>query len=131
MEALITSGLEAMGLTGSVPQNAPALLARYGGALLEKNQVMNLTAITDPRDVATLHMLDCAPLLECGQFSGKTLIDVGTGAGFPGMVLKLLTPTLSVTLLDSLQKRLDWLEGLAADWGLSGVTVLHLSLIHI
>ncbi len=125
MEALIASGLEAMGLTGSVPQNAPALLARYGCALLEKNQVINLTAITDPRDVATLHMLDCASLLDCARLPGKTLIDVGTGAGFPGMVLKLLTPTLSVTLLDSLQKRLDWLGCLAANWGLPGVTLLH------
>ena len=86
---------------------------------------MNLTAITDPRDVATLHMLDCAPLLECGRFAGKTLIDVGTGAGFPGMVLKILVPSLEVTLLDSLQKRLAWLEELSADLGLSGLTFLH------
>lgn len=125
MEGLIASGLDALGLTGGVPRQAPTLLDRYGEELLAKNQVMNLTAITDPRDVATLHMLDCAPLLECGRFIGKTLIDVGTGAGFPGMVLKILVPSLEVTLLDSLQKRLAWLEELSVDLGLSGLTFLH------
>lgn len=71
MEGLIASGLDALGLTGGVPRQAPTLLDRYGEELLAKNQVMNLTAITDPRDVATLHMLDCAPLLECGRLSAK------------------------------------------------------------
>ncbi|HIT01290.1 MAG TPA: 16S rRNA (guanine(527)-N(7))-methyltransferase RsmG [Candidatus Enterenecus merdae] len=123
MQGLITTGLAQLGLTNRVPDNAPALLARYGHALLEQNQVMNLTAITHPQDVATLHMLDCASLLDCGLDPDGTLIDVGTGAGFPGMVLKLLAPGLSVTLLDSLQKRLDWLAGLAQDWGLSGLSV--------
>ena len=125
MEALLASGLEQQGLAGCVPADAPALLDRYGAALLEKNQVMNLTAITQPQDVATLHLLDCAALLDCGRLPGKTLIDVGTGAGFPGMVLKLLVPSLSVTLLDGLQKRLDWLESLALQWGLSGLQCLH------
>ncbi len=86
---------------------------------------MNLTAITEPRDVATLHMLDCAPLLACGRFSGRTLIDVGTGAGFPGLALKILVPSLEVTLLDSLQKRLDWLDETADSLGLEGVHTLH------
>ena len=63
MEEFIRAGLGELGLAGRVPDNAPALLARYGEMLLEKNQVMNLTAITQPRDVATLHMLDCAALL--------------------------------------------------------------------
>ncbi len=125
MQGLIATGLAQLGLTGRVPDNASTLLARYGHALLEQNQVMNLTAITQPQDVATLHMLDCAPLLDCGLPPGGSLIDVGTGAGFPGMVLKLLVPSLSVTLLDSLQKRLDWLAGLADDWGLSGLRVYH------
>lgn len=125
MQEWISTGLEQLGLSGSVPQDAPELLARYGQALLEKNRVMNLTAITDPRDVATLHMLDCAPLLDCARFEGRTLIDVGTGAGFPGMVLKMLVPTLDVTLLDSLQKRLDWLEETWQDLGLTGIRAIH------
>ena len=125
MEALIRTGLAQLGQAGHVPPNAPALLARYGEMLLEKNQVMNLTAITQPQDVATLHMLDCAALLGCCGFAGKTLIDVGTGAGFPGMVLKILVPSLEVTLLDSLNKRLDWLDQVGQALGLEGLETIH------
>ena len=125
METLIRTGLAQLGQAGRVPQDAPALLARYGGLLLEKNKVMNLTAITQPQDVATLHMLDCAALLDCAGFAGKTLIDVGTGAGFPGMVLKILVPTLRVTLLDSLNKRLDWLDEVCKALDLDGVDIIH------
>ena len=125
METLIRTGLAQLGQAGRVPQDAPALLARYGGLLLEKNKVMNLTAITQPQDVATLHMLDCAALLDCAGFAGKTLIDAGTGAGFPGMVLKILVPTLRVTLLDSLNKRLDWLDEVCKALDLDGVDIIH------
>ena len=109
MEEIISAGLEELGLTGRVPKDAPAQLAQYGRMLLEKNQVMNLTAIREPEGVARMHFLDCAALLKYCDFQGKTLIDVGTGAGFPGMVLKILVPSLKITLLDSLSKRLDWL----------------------
>ena len=125
MKELITSGLAEMEIIGSIPPQAPYQLAQYGQMLIEQNKVMNLTAITDPHDVATLHMLDCAPLLECGRMHDKTLIDVGTGAGFPGMVLKILCPGLEVTLLDGLQKRLDWLDTVACDLGITGVTTVH------
>lgn len=125
MEALSCSGLEQLGLAGRVPRDAPALLARYGELLLEKNRVMNLTAITEPGDVASLHMLDCAALLNCADFEGKSLIDVGTGAGFPGMALKILVPSLRVTLLDSLNKRLDWLEETGLRLGLEGLDTVH------
>lgn len=112
VETLIQTGLAQLGQAGRVPQEAPALLARYGELLVEKNRVMNLTAITQPRDVATLHMLDCAALLNLPgvDFAGKSLIDVGTGAGFPGVPLAVLAPSLEVTLLDSLNKRVEWLE---------------------
>ena len=125
MEALIRSGLFQLVRTQPVPQEAPSLLARYGELLAEKNKVMNLTAITDPQDVATLHMLDCAALLNCADFSGKTLIDVGTGAGFPGLPLKILVPSLEVTLLDSLNKRVDWLNETIGALGLDGVQAVH------
>ena len=125
MESMIAAGLEQLGLTDRVPPDAPAGLARYGQLLLEKNQVMNLTAIRDPEQVARLHMLDCAALLKFCDFEGKTLIDVGTGAGFPGLVLKTLVPSLEVTLLDSLNKRLDWLEEVSRCLGLEGVRTLH------
>lgn len=125
MEQIISAGLEALGLTGRVPADAPARLARYGQLLLEKNQVMNLTAIREPDAVARLHMLDCAALLKFCDFGGKSLIDVGTGAGFPGMVLKTLVPSLDLTLLDSLNKRLDWLDETARFLELNGVRTLH------
>ena len=126
MEQIISEGLAAMGLTGQVPESSPALLARYGSMMLEKNQVMNLTAIRESDQAARLHMLDSAALLRCADLQGgKTLIDVGTGAGLPGMALKILIPDLSVTLLDSLQKRLDWLDEVASTLDLSGVTTLH------
>ena len=126
MEEIISAGLEELGLTGRVPEKAPALLAQYGRMLLEKNQVMNLTAIREPEGVARLHMLDCAALLKFCDFQGKTLIDVGTGAGFPGMALKILAPSLKVTLLDSLNKRLDWLKEVNKELdGVDSISALH------
>lgn len=125
MREQIQAGLSALGLLDQVPAQAPEQLAEYGRFLLEKNQVMNLTAITDPDQVVKLHMLDCAALLTCADFADKRLIDVGTGAGFPGMVLKILVPSLDVVLLDSLNKRLDWLDEVARTLGLQGVQTLH------
>ena len=125
MEDILAAGLARLGLARQVPEDAPAVLAEYGRLLLEKNQVMNLTAIREPEGVARLHMLDCAALLTCPAFRGKTLIDVGTGAGFPGLVLKILRPELEVTLLDSLGKRVNWLNELIAALGLTGVRAVH------
>ena len=126
MKQMISAGLEELGLTGRVPKDAPAQLAQYGQMLLEKNQVMNLTAIREPEGVTRLHFLDCATLLKYCDFQRKTLIDVGTGAGFPGMVLKILVPSLKVTLLDSLSKRLDWLTEVYEDLdGVDGITTVH------
>ncbi len=126
MKQMISAGLEELGLTGCVPKDAPAQLAQYGRMLLEKNQVMNLTAIREPEGVTRLHFLDCATLLKYCDFQGKTLIDVGTGAGFPGMVLKILVPSLKVTLLDSLSKRLDWLTEVYEDLdGVDSITTVH------
>ena len=121
MERLIAQGLSELGLD---PGKAP-VLAEYGRLLIEKNQVMNLTAITQPEQVAKLHMLDCAALLGCAQLNGKSLIDVGAGAGFPGLVLKILEPTLELTVLDSLEKRLDWLAEVCTALGLDGVRFVH------
>ena len=123
MRARIEEGLAL--LQAETPPRAAELLERYGQMLLEKNQVMNLTAITDPDQVARLHMLDCAALLDWGDFAGRRLIDVGTGAGFPGLPLKILVPSLEVTLLDSLGKRVDWLRETAEALGLDGVACVH------
>ncbi len=125
MRAIIASGLDDLGLTGRIPADAPDQLAEYGRLLLEKNQVMNLTAITEPDKVAQLHMLDCAALLPLLDFSGRSLIDIGTGAGFPGLPLKILCPALDVVLLDSMGKRVAWLNEVIARLGLTGVSAVH------
>ena len=125
MKDIIKNGLAELGLADQVPADAAEKLERYVQLLIEKNQVMNLTAITDPEQVAKLHMLDCAALLNYADFKGKTLIDVGTGAGFPGLPLKILVPELEITLLDSLNKRVNWLNEVISDLGLSGITAIH------
>lgn len=84
--------------------------AAFGQALIQKNKVMNLTAITEPAAVAKLHFADCLALLRAADFQNKSVIDVGCGAGFPGVPLKIGEPSVSLTLLDSLQKRIRWLE---------------------
>lgn len=122
---ILQQGLEAYGLTEKIDPNAVANLDQYCQRLLEKNQVMNLTAIREPEGVARLHMLDCAALLQEWDFTEKTLVDVGTGAGFPGMVLKMLVPSLDVTLLDSLNKRLDWLREICEELGLQKIRTVH------
>lgn len=121
MRDILTAGLTALGLdTAAVPQ-----LERYAALLLEKNKVMNLTAITGEQDVATLHLLDCAALLAQADMRGKTVIDVGTGAGFPGMVLAIQEPSAQFTLLDSLGKRVDFLREVCEQLGLKNVTCVH------
>lgn len=121
MEATLRDGLAALGL----PSPAAPQLLEFARRLLEKNQVMNLTAITEAKDVATLHLLDCAALLTLADFQGKSVVDVGTGAGFPGMVLRILEPDFDLTLLDSLGKRVDFLKEVQTDLGLKNVTCVH------
>lgn len=122
MRGAIEAGLAQLGLD---PVKADALTV-YGERLLAKNQVMNLTAITDPRSVARLHMLDCAALCAHWAFQGRSLIDVGTGAGFPGLVVAILCPGCRVTLLDPLEKRLGFIQEVIDELGLSNVALLHL-----
>lgn len=124
MEEWIRSGLTQLGLT-SYPVNAPAQLAQYGRMLLEQNKVMNLTAITEPEQVVALHFLDSAALFGALDLKDKHVIDVGTGAGFPGLPLQLLEPSLHLTLLDSLGKRMDWLRTVCTALAVDNVTCLH------
>lgn len=86
------------------------MFCAFGEALLVKNQVMNLTAITEPEKVARLHFADCLSLLKIVDCRNKSVIDVGCGAGFPGVPMKLGEPSIRLTLLDSLQKRINWLR---------------------
>lgn len=93
--------------------------ARYCGMLQEWNQRMNLTAITDDQGVAEKHFLDSLlPLTLWELPRGARLIDVGTGAGFPAVPIKLLRPDIQITLLDSLQKRLTFLEAVCSQLGI-------------
>ena len=121
MEQLLHSGLTQMGLP---TEGIPALM-RYADLLVEKNKVMNLTAITEPADIATLHFLDSVAMLTLADLKGKKMADVGTGAGFPGMPLKIVEPSLQLTLLDSLNKRIDFLKEVCADLGLNDVECVH------
>ena len=121
MEATLRDGLAALGL----PSPAAPQLLDFARRLLEKNQVMNLTAITEAKDVATLHLLDCAALLTMADFRGKSVVDVGTGAGFPGMVLRILEPDFDLTLLDSLGKRVDFLREVCASLSLARTSCVH------
>lgn len=120
-EILLREGLSGWGL---VADAAPRLL-EFSDRLLEKNRVMNLTAITDPVDVVTLHLLDCAVLLRMEDFRGKRVVDVGTGAGFPGMPLRLLEPDFDLALLDSLGKRVAFLQEVCNAMALQRVTCVH------
>ena len=123
LEQILRQGLEARGAS---PDDETLRRFRiYYDNLSEYNRVMNLTAITGEEDTARLHFLDCAALLDAGELDGKTLIDVGTGAGFPGLVLKILRPGLRLTLLDSLDKRLAFLRDTCEKLGFDDVALVH------
>ncbi len=111
----LTAGLQDMALP--LPQETCRKLCDFGNAVVEQNKVMNLTAITEPEAVAKLHLLDSVSLLKCQELAGKRLIDVGCGAGFPGVPVKIACPELELTLLDSLGKRMNWLERILPELG--------------
>jgi len=94
----------------ALPEDRIDTLCAFGAAVVKQNEVMNLTAITESSAVARLHLLDSLTVMKCLDLSGKKLIDVGCGAGFPGVPLAVCCPELKVTLLDSLGKRVKWLE---------------------
>ena len=108
METTLKEGLTALGLC--LPQNRQETLCAFARAMVRQNAVMNLTAITEDTQVAKLHLLDSLTVLCCADLTGKTLIDVGCGAGFPGVPLAIACPEAKITLLDSLGKRVKWLE---------------------
>lgn len=108
MEKTLWEGLPRLGL--ELKEDNVKTLCRFGEAVVEKNQVMNLTAITEPDQVAKLHLLDSISLLTLLDLKDKTMIDVGCGAGFPGVPVKIACPEVKLTLLDSLGKRMHWLE---------------------
>lgn len=123
MEQLLRDGFAQLGLPLS--DEALRRFRTYYAFLEERSQVMNLTAIHGEQDVARLHFLDCAALLTVEPFAGKAVIDVGTGAGFPGLPLKIAQEDIRLTLLDSQAKRVHFLAETCEKLGFADVPCIH------
>ena len=121
MEKTLKEGLEILGL--SLPEERQEKLCAFARAMLRQNEVMNLTAITEETQVAKLHLLDSLTVLCCADLKEKSLIDVGCGAGFPGVPLAIACPEAKITLLDSLGKRVKWLEETLPQLGINAECV--------
>ena len=117
MKETLLAGLPALGLT--LADEIADTLCAFGRAMVKQNEVMNLTGITEDAPVAKLHLLDSLTVAAAVDLKGKTLIDVGCGAGFPGVPLAIACPDTKVTLLDSLGKRMKWLESCVPTLGVS------------
>lgn len=120
MRQILTEGFSELGL--SLSEESLSRFQQYYSFLTERGRVMNLTAISGEEATARLHFLDCAALLSQYNFAGASVIDVGSGAGFPGIPLKLAQPDISLTLLDSQQKRVGFLRETCALLGLDDVS---------
>ena len=121
MEKTLREGLSELNL--ELPGERQETLCAFARAMVKQNEVMNLTAITEDTQVAKLHLLDSLTVLCCADLKGKTLIDVGCGAGFPGVRLAIACPEAKITLLDSLGKRVKWLEETLPQLGISAECV--------
>ncbi len=120
--AALTEALSGLNLT--LDADALALCARYATLLAKANAHINLTAITDPADMAVKHFADSLAVLAFVDFpKGASVVDVGTGAGFPGVPLLIARPDLKVTLLDGTGKKLDFIQNACAALGLSPIIV--------
>ena len=121
MKITLEAGLPELGLT--LTEGQVKTLCDFGAAVVKQNEVMNLTAITEPEAVAKLHLLDSLTVAATVELKGKTLIDVGCGAGFPGVPTAICCPEAKITLLDSLGKRVKWLETILPQLGIAAECV--------
>ena len=121
MLSTLSAGLPDLGL--NLSEEIQNRLCAFGRAMVKQNEAMNLTGITEDEAVAKMHLLDSLTVLSTADLSGKRLIDVGCGAGFPGVPLAIAAPTASITLLDSLGKRMNWLEEVLPTLGVSAECV--------
>lgn len=121
LATLLASGIEQLNLP--INSDSQQRLLSYVAALQKWNSAYNLTAIRDPRDMVIKHLLDSLVVMPHVQVS--TLLDVGTGAGLPGLVLAIVQPELSVDLLDSNSKKTRFLRQMAAELALKNVRVHH------
>ena len=110
----------------AVDMSTCQLFGKYYQMLIEWNEKINLTAITEETEVATKHFLDCISIFKSEVITpGSKIIDIGTGAGFPGLPMKIYDNSLDITLLDSLNKRINFLNEVTAQLNLDSVTTLH------
>ena len=108
----------------NVDESAFTRLDKFAEMLIETNKSFNLTAIKEPDDVTVKHFADCLSIFKYVDIpEGAKIIDVGTGAGFPGLVLKLARPDINMTFLDSTKKRLGFIEGVLNECGVQGEIV--------
>ena len=121
MYETLMAGLPELGL--QLSEETARTLCAFGDAVVKQNEVMNLTAITAPDQVAKLHLLDSLSILKTAELRQKRVIDVGCGAGFPGVPVKIACPDAQVTLLDSLGKRMAWLETILPQLGMDAECV--------
>ena len=121
MKKTLCEGLPRLGL--DLSDATCDTLCAFGAAVVEQNKVMNLTAITEPDQVAKLHLLDSLSILAVKDLKGKKIVDVGCGAGFPGVPVKIACPEADLTLLDSLGKRMNWLETILPQLGVEAKCV--------
>ena len=118
---IIARGAQALGV--SLPQGAAEAYVRYLHALERANRDFNLTSVEDVEEAATVHILDSLGVLGCIDLRGKSLIDVGTGGGLPGVALKIAVPEAELTLLDATEKKIRFLEEYLRGAGLEAACV--------